>query len=80
MLAVTIPAPGYFLNSSFQLSPAMDAVRVDEGGEGFPWLGVFPMADGDAVDIGDVFWMRDARRRLSGADEMTTCALQVSVD
>jgi len=80
VLPVAIPAAGGFFDPSFQVSPAVDAIRINKGVKPFPRFCVFSMANGRAMDIGDVASMGDFSFAFPLAHSMTARAFQTAMD
>lgn len=57
--AFLVFAKNKFMYSSFEIGPAMDAVRVRKGVKPGPGFVVFPVAGSCAIDIRYVFFVRN---------------------
>jgi hypothetical protein len=68
VFSMAVPALGHFLDSSFKISPAVDAIRVRERRGVHPCFAAFTVAGGCAVDIRQVFFVRQVFFCFSGVN------------
>lgn len=79
VLPVAVPASSHLLDSPLEVSPAMDAIAIEERVKTLASLPIFPVANPRAVDIRDVLGMGDHRTGCGGDDLMTACAFQMAM-
>jgi hypothetical protein len=79
MLSMAIPALGHILDSSFKIGSAMDAVRVRKWRKTRLGFSAVTVTGGRAVDIRQIFFMRDLSFGLSRLNSVAISAAECSV-